>query len=98
MPAVRFRVRWPDGGVDTCYSPSTVIEHFFEAGRTYPLVEFLDTCRAGLNAASERVRERYGMACSRAMAQLAAIETTARTQSPKGAVTIESLEPWDARI
>lgn len=80
MPAVHFRVRWPDGDVETCYSPSTIIRDYFEVGHAYPLAEFLEASRRGLHAASERVRERYGMGCSRAMAQLAAIEATAKRQ------------------
>ena len=42
MPEVHFRVRWPDGGLDTCYSPSTVIKDFFVVGQPYPLDEFLE--------------------------------------------------------
>ncbi len=84
MPAVHFRVRWPDGGVETCYSPSTIIKDYFQIGRAYALAEFLDLCREGLHAASERVRVRYGSGCSRAMAQLAAIEATAKRQPHEG--------------
>lgn len=78
MPAVHFRVRWPDGDVETCYSPSSIIKNYFQIGQPYTLAEFLDLSREGLHAASERVRERYGSGCSRAMAQLASIEATAK--------------------
>lgn len=95
MPAVHFRVRWPDGGVETCYSPSTVIKDFFEVGRTYALDEFLALSRDALHAASDRVRQRYGgFGCSRAMAQLAALEATACRQTIRGAaVRIEGFDP-----
>lgn len=90
MPETLFKVRWPDGGVETCYSPSTVIRDFFEVGRCYPLDEFLVASRQGLQAASERVRIRYGgSGCSRAMAQLAAIEKRANALDAGAAVKIE---------
>ena len=43
-------------------------------------------------AASERVREKYGFACSSAMDQLARIEAAAKRQVPGGRVTVESFE------
>ena len=78
MPEVHFTVRWPDGEQERCYSPSTVIKEFLEAGQTYPLDAFLDRARGGLNRASARVEERYGFACSSAMAQLQRIEAQAK--------------------
>ena len=87
MPETMFRVRWPDGAVETCYSPSTVIKDYFDVGRSYDLGEFVALCRQGLKAASERVRVRYGGAgCSHAMAQLAAIEAKARGLPGEGTV------------
>jgi uncharacterized repeat protein (TIGR04042 family) len=80
MPAVHFRVRWPDGSVETCYSPSTIIKDYFEPGQSYALPDFVGLCRQGLHAASDRVRVRYGSGCSQAMAQLAAIEAKALRQ------------------
>ena len=86
MPETMFRVRWPDGAVETCYSPSTVIKNYFDVGRSYDLGEFVALCREGLHAASERVRSRYGgSGCSHAMAQLAAIEAKAERQAAEGA-------------
>ena len=89
MPETLFRVRWPDGGIETCYSPSTVIRDFYEVGRTYTLPEFLAASREGLRAASERVRMCYGSGCSRAIAQLAAIERRAETLDENAAVKVE---------
>jgi uncharacterized repeat protein (TIGR04042 family) len=95
MPEVHFRVRWPDGQIDECYSPSTVICDHFAAGTRYPLTDFLARSRQGLNAANERVRARFGMGCSRAMGQLAAIETRAASfsQTPDASVFVETLTP-----
>ncbi len=89
MPEMLFKVRWPDGGVETCYSPSTVIRDFYEVGRSYTLAEFLAASREGLHAASDRVRMRYGSGCSRAMAQLAAIEARAKRLDASAAVKVE---------
>ncbi|MCR6735101.1 MAG: MSMEG_0570 family nitrogen starvation response protein [Afipia sp.] len=77
MPEMRFHIRWPDGVDETCYSPSLVIKDYFAPGETYPLPDFVARSRAALTIASERVREKYGMSCSRALGQLARIETAA---------------------
>ncbi len=74
MPEMLFRVRWPDAAETLCYSPSRAIAEHLQAGADYALDDFLGRCRAGLTAASERVRARYGVSCSRAAAQLADIE------------------------
>ncbi len=94
MPEVTFHVRWPDASEQRCYSPSSTIKDFFTAGESYPLDEFLDRSRRALNHASERVRQRYGFACSSAMGQLQQIEhTAARFIEIKDArVTLKSFE------
>jgi uncharacterized repeat protein (TIGR04042 family) len=78
MPEIRFRIRWPDGRAETCYSPSLVVKEFFAVGVSYPIGDFLARGRIALNIASERVKEKYGWRCSRAAAQLARIETAAK--------------------
>ncbi len=95
MPEMWFKLRWPDGERETCYSPSTAIADYLKAGARYPLAEFLERSRAGLGAASERVRARYGMPCSRALGQLARIEEAAKryTDTPEAVVTVEGIEP-----
>ena len=77
MPEMHFRVRWPDGHVERCYSPSLVIQDYFQPGTAYPLPDFLQRSRAALTIASERVRAKYGFACSAALDQLARIEDRA---------------------
>jgi uncharacterized repeat protein (TIGR04042 family) len=74
---MHFRVQWPDGTEANCYSPSTVVGEFFVAGQGYALNEFVERSREALNIGSERVREKYGFACSAAMDQLAQIEEQA---------------------
>src|SRR4051812_24935246 len=77
MPEMVFTVQWPDGAQERCYSPSTVIEQHLVAGSSYPLGEFLARARTALDAASERVRAKYGFRCSSADDQLAILEERA---------------------
>jgi uncharacterized repeat protein (TIGR04042 family) len=77
MPEMRFVVRWPDGAKDTCYSPSLVIKDYFREGETYALADFVARSRQALMIASDRVKAKYGHACSLALGQLAEIERLA---------------------
>ncbi|MDN4054861.1 MSMEG_0570 family nitrogen starvation response protein [Massilia sp. YIM B02763] len=77
MPEMRFTVRWPDGTVDDCYSPSLVIKDYLDVGGRYPVDDFVRRSREALHIASERVRAKYGFACSSALDQLARIEQKA---------------------
>ena len=31
MPEMRFRIRWPDGSTESCYSPSLVVKDFLSS-------------------------------------------------------------------
>lgn len=88
MPEVTFHIRWPDGIEERCYSPSTVIHQHLEAGRSYPVSEFVARARSGLLQASDRVAAKYGFACSGAMDQLARIEATARRLAPDDGMVV----------
>ncbi|MBS7541526.1 MSMEG_0570 family nitrogen starvation response protein [Ancylobacter oerskovii] len=77
MPEMRFRITWPDGTTEECYSPSLVIRDHFEEGEVYPLAEFMARARTSLTLASERVAARYGHPCSLALGQLARLESRA---------------------
>jgi uncharacterized repeat protein (TIGR04042 family) len=77
MPAMHYRLRWPDRSETTCYSPSLVIKDYFEPGTAYPLADFMQRIRAATHIASERVRAKFGFHCSRAADQLAQIEALA---------------------
>lgn len=79
MPEMRFRIAWPDGATEECYSPSLVIRDHFEEGEVYPLAEFMARARIALTVASERVAARYGHPCSLALGQLAQLERRATT-------------------
>ncbi len=95
MPEMWFHVRWPDGAREACYSPSTIVAQAFEAGRAYTLATFVEISRTALNAASDRVRARYGRPCSLALGQLERIEATAVRQAaaagPDAQVVVEAL-------
>lgn len=65
MPEVRFQLEWPDGHSSTLYSPSTVILDYFKSGESLSVSELESRGIEALRAASERVRARYGFACTR---------------------------------
>ncbi len=94
MPAMHFSLRWPDGRVQRCYSPSLVIKDYFAPGSSYALPDFLQRTREALGIASERVRAKYGFACSMAMDQLAQIEAAAAPfhAAPDAAVAVIAFE------
>ena len=90
MPVMHFHVRWPDASETRCYSPSLVVQDFLQPGARYPLPDFLARTREALGIASERVRAKYGFACSQAMDQLAQIEEIAGrfTHQPDAEVAV----------
>ena len=93
MPEMRFRIRWPDGRVETCYSPSRVIKDYLAEGESYALADFLDRSRTALSIASERVRAKYGSPCPRALGELARLEVMARAYAADTHVKLETFEP-----
>jgi uncharacterized repeat protein (TIGR04042 family) len=74
MPEMWFKVRWPDGESETCYSPSLVVRDYLREGETYPLDDFLTRTREALLIASDRVKLKFGRPCRLALEQLASIE------------------------
>ena len=65
MPEVRLTLEWPDGLTSELYSPSTVILDDLRPGQILTVSELTSTGLAALEQASERVRARYGFACTR---------------------------------
>ena len=92
MPEMRFIVRWPDGRRESCYSPSLVIQEFLREGEAYQLADFLSRSRQALGIASDRVKAKYGHACSLALGQLARIEAAGAqfSQTPEATVVCET--------
>ncbi|MFJ7242859.1 MSMEG_0570 family nitrogen starvation response protein [Streptomyces olivaceus] len=100
MPELYFHVRWPDGEIQRCYSPSTVVEDYFTAGSAYDLDDFLHRSRTALGIAGDRVKEKYGFFCTGASDQLAQIERTAAAHAsrPGATVTVEALSGADGTV
>lgn len=65
MPEVMLQLEWPDGRQTTLYSPSTVILQHLQPGERLPVAELQQRAERALAEASERVRARYGFACTR---------------------------------
>lgn len=92
MPAVNFRVRWPDGQETPGYSPSTVIHQHLKNDAHYSLEEFMQRVETALDAASERVRELKGFYCSSAMDTLASLKHHARRYAADECVQVLDLQ------
>jgi len=94
MPEMHFRIRWPDGLTERCYSPSLVVKEHFVVGETYTLQEFSARSRVALNIGGERVRAKQGHTCSRALAQLSRIEARGESfvATPGARVKVEAFE------
>ena len=93
MPEMTFTVQWPDGAVQDCYSPSLVMHDHLQAGATYTVAELLERTGAALHTASERVRARYGFACSSAAATRDQLRATASRYAPHQQVEVLHMEP-----
>ena len=65
VPEVLLTLEWPDGQRSQLYSPSTVIYDHLRPGESMPVGELGTRARAALLEASQRVRARYGFACTR---------------------------------
>lgn len=93
MPEMRFTVRWPDGAVQDCYSPSLVMHDYLASGRRYTVDDFRDRSSAALSEASERVRAKFGFACTSA-ARSDQLITEAATRYDGGAlVDVIGMQP-----
>ena len=77
MPEMRFQLLWPDGSETLCYSPSLVVAEHLAEGACYGVADFLGRVGTALRIASDRVQQKYGMPCARALLQLAQINARA---------------------
>ena len=91
MPEVTFRIRWPDGREEACYSPSSVIHEFLAPRTTYRLAEFLERSLTALEHAALRVEAKYGFRCASADAQAAKLAQAAGRFSPEEEVLCLSM-------
>ncbi|MGY0536321.1 MSMEG_0570 family nitrogen starvation response protein [Nocardioides sp. YJ-D4] len=93
MPEMTFTVRWPDGRVEDCYSPSLVVHDHLTVGGTYAVEDFLDRSLTALATASERVRVKFGFACTSAMATSDQLRASAAAYEFGQRVTVLAMHP-----
>ncbi|MBT0568080.1 MSMEG_0570 family nitrogen starvation response protein [Williamsia sp. CHRR-6] len=93
MPEMTFEVRWPDGRVDRCYSPSLVMHDHLAAHTVYSISDFVSRAATALDIASERVRAKYGFGCTSAMATLELIRSRAARFGSDEVVVVGVLDP-----
>ena len=77
MPAMHYRLRWPDASETLCYSPSLVIQDHLRPGDDYAVADRLTRVREANRIANERVQAEVGFTCSRAADQLLQTEAHA---------------------
>lgn len=77
MPETTFAVRWPDGDKKSYYSPSLVVHELLEVGQTYDVGELVRRTGAAMDEASDRVRAKFGFACTSAMQTLDQVQAHA---------------------
>lgn len=93
MPEMTFTVRWPDGAVQDCYSPSLVVHDHLDAGAAYTVADFRERAATALHLASERVRASYGFACTASAASLERIDDRVHAFAPDDRVEVLRLHP-----
>lgn len=93
MPEATVTVRWPDGRVEECWSPSLVVHDHLEAGRRYAVADFVDRCTTAMAEADRRVRARYGFACTGAAATTEAVGASASRHPADAEVEVLRVHP-----
>ncbi|MDY6810937.1 MAG: MSMEG_0570 family nitrogen starvation response protein [Actinomycetota bacterium] len=93
MPEMTFTVRWPDGQVQECYSPSLVMHDHLDVGGRYTVDEFTTRATAALGEAAERVRAKFGFACTSAAASADDITRTAQRYDADAPVEVVRMYP-----
>ena len=67
MPEINFQLNLPDGKKTSLYSPSTVILEYLKPGDSLKISDFKSLAIKALHEASEKVRAKYGFACTRTL-------------------------------
>jgi uncharacterized repeat protein (TIGR04042 family) len=93
MPELIFEVRWPDGRLQRCYSPSLVMHDYLSAGSDYTVADFVDRSSRALQEASERVRAKYGFACTSAAATQTEIVSAAVEYPSDATIRVVAMQP-----
>lgn len=93
MPEMTFQVRWPDGVEQQCYSPSLVVHDHLSAGATYAVAEFVERTGRAMAEASDRVRAKYGFACTSAAATTETIQQAAARYPGDALIRVVAMHP-----
>ena len=89
MPEMTMVVRWPDGHVQECYSPSLVLHDHLEAGASYSVADFVSRTVYALGIASERcLRDYYRLGPAEGRAAIAELVEA-------GELTAMGVAGWD---
>jgi len=90
VPEVHLTLQWPDGLSSELYSPSTVILQHLPPGSQLSVAELETRGLAGLQQASERVRARYGFACTRTDEEALKLKSSLAAYAADQMVTVVS--------
>ena len=93
MPELIFEVQWPDGRRQRSYSPSLVMHDYLASGADYTVADFVDRSAQALQQASDRVRAKFGFACTSAAATRAEIDSVAARFPSEATVRVVSMQP-----
>lgn len=93
MPEMTFTVKWPDGRVEDCYSPSLVMHDHLTPQTSYTIHDFLIRSTVALKIASDRVKAKYGFACTSSAATQEQIERSAQPFDDEDLVEVLAMEP-----
>jgi uncharacterized repeat protein (TIGR04042 family) len=93
MPEMTFDVQWPDGRVERCYSPSLVMHDYLSSDTDYTVAEFVDRSTHALQEASDRVRAKFGFACTSAAATNEKIVGTATRFESNATIRVVAMQP-----
>ncbi len=97
MPEMTFDVRWPDGSALRCYSPSLVMHDYLSAGTSYTVADFVNRSTDALAEASERVRAKFGFACTSAAATTEQIAGAAARFPSHAVIEVTAMHPAPER-
>lgn len=88
-----FEVQWPNGQRQQCYSPSLVMHDYLSVGSAYTVADFVSRSSTALTEAGERVRAKFGFACTSAAETNARIVNAAAQFPPTATVHVVSMRP-----
>jgi uncharacterized repeat protein (TIGR04042 family) len=91
MPEVLLQLHWPDGEASRFYSPSTVVYDYLQPGQSLTIAELEHRGLAALREASERVRARYGFACTRTDEEASKLRQRLARFGPADTVEVRAL-------